>query len=97
MISKESSECFVYIILPRETKSVTAGKFVLTKDRRGNAQGRFVYGDKYLLQPDAVEIDPIELKLAKRTYETVRMCFNALISNLDDHPRNHSLIAMDQE
>ncbi len=73
MISKESSECFVYIILPRETKSVTAGKFVLTKDRRGNALGRFVYGDKYLLRPDAVEIDPIELKLAKRTYETVRL------------------------
>ena len=25
-----------------------------------------------------------------------RMCFNALISNLDDHPRNHSLIAIDK-
>jgi serine/threonine-protein kinase HipA len=60
-------------MLPRETQSVTAGKFVLTKDRRGNALGRFVYGDKYLLRPDAVEIDPIELKLAKRTYETTRL------------------------
>lgn len=26
-----------------------------------------------------------------------RMCFNALISNIDDHPRNHSLIAKDRE
>lgn len=26
-----------------------------------------------------------------------RMCFNALISNIDDHPRNHSLIAFDQD
>jgi serine/threonine-protein kinase HipA len=26
-----------------------------------------------------------------------RMAFNALISNLDDHPRNHAIIAMDQE
>lgn len=26
-----------------------------------------------------------------------RMAFNALISNLDDHPRNHAVIAMDQE
>jgi serine/threonine-protein kinase HipA len=26
-----------------------------------------------------------------------RMCFNALISNLDDHPRNHSFIAKDEE
>jgi serine/threonine-protein kinase HipA len=25
-----------------------------------------------------------------------RMCFNALISNLDDHPRNHALIALDR-
>lgn len=73
MTSKESPECFVYIMLPRETKSVTAGKFVLTKDRRGNALGRFVYGDKYLSRPDAVEIDPLELKLAGGTYETVRL------------------------
>jgi serine/threonine-protein kinase HipA len=26
-----------------------------------------------------------------------RMCFNALVSNLDDHPRNHALIAKDQQ
>jgi serine/threonine-protein kinase HipA len=26
-----------------------------------------------------------------------RMCFNALISNLDDHPRNHAFIAKDEE
>jgi serine/threonine-protein kinase HipA len=25
-----------------------------------------------------------------------RVCFNALISNLDDHPRNHALIARDE-
>jgi serine/threonine-protein kinase HipA len=25
-----------------------------------------------------------------------RICFNALISNLDDHPRNHALIARDE-
>jgi serine/threonine-protein kinase HipA len=74
MISKESSsECFIYITLPQETRSVTAGKFVLTQDRRGNALGRFVYGEKYLSRPDAVEIEPIELKLVRRTYETVRL------------------------
>jgi serine/threonine-protein kinase HipA len=71
--SSEPSECFVYITLPRETTSVTAGKFVLTKDRRGNTLGRFVYGDKYLARANAVELDPVELKLAKRTYETVRL------------------------
>ena len=26
-----------------------------------------------------------------------RMCFNTLISNTDDHPRNHALIAKDQD
>jgi len=26
-----------------------------------------------------------------------RMCFNALISNIDDHPRNHAVIAMEDE
>ena len=26
-----------------------------------------------------------------------RMCFNALISNIDDHPRNHAVIAKDKE
>jgi len=26
-----------------------------------------------------------------------RMCFNALISNTDDHPRNHAVVAMDHE
>ncbi len=26
-----------------------------------------------------------------------RMCFNALISNIDDHPRNHALIAKERE
>ena len=26
-----------------------------------------------------------------------RMCFNALISNIDDHPRNHAFIAKDED
>lgn len=26
-----------------------------------------------------------------------RMCFNALISNVDDHPRNHAVVAMDTD
>lgn len=73
MISKQSSECFVYITLPRQTKSVTAGKFLMTQDRLGNSIGRFVYWNKYLSRTDAVEIDPLELKLAKRTYETARL------------------------
>jgi serine/threonine-protein kinase HipA len=50
--------------------AVTAGKFVLAKNARGDALGQFVYRAKYLEDPRAVEIDPVELKLSKRTYET---------------------------
>jgi len=73
MTSKGNTECFVYIMLPAETESVTAGRFELTKDRRGNALGRFVYGKSYLARGNAVAIDPIELKLSGDTYETARL------------------------
>ena len=71
MISKASAtECLVYITLPGETSAVTAGKFVLGQNTRSDALGQFVYRGKYLDDPRAVEIDPLELKLSKRTYET---------------------------
>src|SRR5215468_9142737 len=71
--SKASTECFVYITLPGETESVTAGRFELAKGRRGNALGRFVYGKSYLARRNAVAIDPVELKLSGDTYETARL------------------------
>lgn len=67
-----TSECFVYITLPSKTEPVTAGKFVLS-ERGGAPVGRFVYGKNYLANPDAVPIDPIELKLATQTYETAAL------------------------
>jgi len=74
MISDESSsECYVYITLPGQVAAVTAGRFVLDKTTRGDAVGRFVYGRSYLNNPDAVEFDPIELKLSTRTYETTQL------------------------
>jgi serine/threonine-protein kinase HipA len=70
--SKRSScECFVYITLPGQVSAVTAGRFVLTGNARGDALGQFVYRDRYLQDPHAVEIDPVELRLAQRTYQTV--------------------------
>ena len=51
------SECFVYITLPGQTEPVTAGRFVLTKDRHGVSVGRFIYGRSYRDRPDAVELD----------------------------------------
>lgn len=70
MTSEAPGECFVYITLPGETEPVTAGRFALSVDRRGVPEGRFVYGRSYLERPNAVALDPVELKLAPRTYAT---------------------------
>ncbi len=87
MTSKSSAECFVYITLPGQTEPVAAGRFEITADRRGNALGRFVYGKKYLARPEAVAIDPVELKLSGETYETVRLkgVFGALRDSGPDY------------
>ena len=68
-----TSEVFVYLTLPGQTSCVTAGRFALDSDRQGNSVGRFIYGRRYLERSDAVPIDPIELKLEERTYETGRL------------------------
>jgi len=73
MSSNPASECFVYITLPRLVSPVTAGRFVLTTGRSGAPLGRFVYGRSYLENPDAVPIDPVELHLSGKTYETVQL------------------------
>ena len=59
-------ECFVYIVLPGETEFVTAGRFRWTEGGDG-AVGRFVYGRSYRERPDAVELDPVELRLSARS------------------------------
>ena len=83
MISKASgSECFVYITLPGATSSITAGRFVLGKKQQGDPLGRFVYGRSYLNNPEAVPIDPVELHLSEKTYETVQL--NGIFGALRD-------------
>lgn len=67
MISKE---CYVYISLPEQYEPVTAGKFVLETDDRGINLGRFIYGKSYLARSEAVELDPVELKLTDKVYQT---------------------------
>ena len=43
-------------------------------------------------------MDGEPIPLEKNAHELFRrMCFNALISNTDDHPRNHAVIARDQD
>lgn len=73
MTFEAPSECFVYITLPGETEAVTAGRYALSTERRGVVEGRFVYGRSYLERPNAVALDPVELKLSPRTYSTVAL------------------------
>jgi len=68
-----SRECYVYITLPNQYEQVTAGKFVLDTNFRGDNIGRFVYGKSYLARSDAVELDPIELRLTNKVYETAML------------------------
>lgn len=100
MTSEVAGECFVYITLPGATSPVTAGRYARSVDRRGVPAGRFVYGRSYLKRPNAVALDPVELKLGPRTYATASMggVFGALRdANPDDHPRNHAVIARDAD
>lgn len=73
MTSEAPSDCYVYITLPGETTPVTAGRFALSVGRQGVAEGQFVYGRSYLQRPNAVALDPVELKLSPRTYSTVAL------------------------
>jgi serine/threonine-protein kinase HipA len=66
-------ECFVYIVLPNTTEFVTAARFQISETRDGTPIGKFVYGKRYMARADAIELDPIELRLGKAQYETARM------------------------
>jgi serine/threonine-protein kinase HipA len=79
-------ECFVYIVLPGATDFVTAGRFQLSQTRDETFIGKFVYGKNYLARQDAVELDPIELRLGQIQYETVRLngFFGAIRDSMPD-------------
>ena len=78
-------ECFVYIVLPDATEFVTAGRFRWMDEGDGGV-GRFVYGRAYRERADAVELDPVELRLSDRVYETARMdgVFGAIRDSMPD-------------
>lgn len=82
-----ASECFVYVTLPGQSSPVTAARFQLATHRSGVPFGRLVYGKTYLENPETVEIDPIVLRLAPRTYETTGLggVFGALRDAGPDH------------
>jgi serine/threonine-protein kinase HipA len=84
-------------------------RFDRFKTGKGYARARMISG-LTLLQADETERNRWSyISLAEEIRRTVanpskdapelfrRMCFNALISNIDDHPRNHAVIAKERE
>lgn len=81
-MTSNADQCFVYVWLPGQTQAVTAGRYELTIDRNGTALGRFVFGKSYLARKEAVELDPVELKLRTKVYETTVL--NGVFGTLRD-------------
>lgn len=81
-----TSECYVYIVLPGETTFVTAGRFTVSETREGAPIGEFIYGRTYRERKNAVELDPVELRLQPGTFETAKMdgFFGAIRDALPD-------------
>ena len=84
---KSDLECYVYVVLPGSREFVTAGRFSQSRDRPDQPVGTFVYGRGYREQVDAVDLDPVQLKLRLGPFETVRLggFFGALRDALPDH------------
>ena len=78
-------DCFVYVVPPGATEFVTAGRFRWLDDGAAPV-GRFVYGRSYRERGDAVEFDPVELRLSAGVYETGRMqgFFGAIRDSMPD-------------
>ena len=86
-MTSSERECYVYLVLPGQTDFVTAGRFRVSEAPDGSARGEFVYGRRYLRRSDAVEFDPVELRLADRVFETGRMggFFGAIRDSMPDY------------
>lgn len=80
-------ECYVYIVPPGATEFVTAGRFEVFATSDGDSVGRFLYGRRYLERSDAVELDPVELRLRRGQYETARMggFFGSIRDSMPDY------------
>lgn len=68
-----SKSCYVYIQLPASLTVETCGRYQLDESDDGARVGRFVYGQTYLARPDAVPLDPFNLPLEPREFQTVRL------------------------
>jgi serine/threonine-protein kinase HipA len=67
-----NDRAYVYLQLPGSLEIVTAG-FFEQQERAGVVVGVFVYNPTYLERADAVPLDPFELPLRERRFETVKL------------------------
>ncbi len=66
-------ECYIYIQLPGSMEVATCGRFIQEETVAGTVTGRFFYGRNYRTRPDAVPLDPFNLPLSDRVYETAKL------------------------
>ena len=67
-----NQRAYVYLQLPQSLEVVTAGFYDLAFPQ-GLATGSFVYNPAYLKRPDAVALEPYELPLSPRRFQTVKL------------------------
>ena len=75
-------DCFVFVALPGRSEYVVAGRFRGVVASSGARLGEFVYGRSYLSRPDAVELDPVQLRLTEDIRKTSE--FNGLFGAIRD-------------
>ncbi len=69
MISKE---CFVYLQLPHSHDLLTVGRLQWKKEGAKTEVSTFVYGKSYLKNANAFSLDPFELPLIERPFQTTK-------------------------
>lgn len=65
LTSDRARACYVYLQMPGSLEVVTCGRYQRETLPTGETLGRFVYGQRYLARPDAVELDPFQLPLGE--------------------------------
>lgn len=84
-------QAHVFIVLPGRTDFVHAGRFRRVEAPDDPPCGEFIYARHYLERPDAVELDPVELRLPVRRHYTARLngFFGAIRDAMPDQWGRH--------
>jgi serine/threonine-protein kinase HipA len=72
-MTSSKRSCYVYLQLPGALEAITCGRYQREILRDGRAVGRFVYGRSYRERTDAVPLDPYQLPITPRRYETAKL------------------------